>query len=120
MDFIELFERQKEYQKAMGYEFKIPDFSTCMMYMQALNMEQYELLNELPWKPWKNYEHEHKQVNELSVHSEWVDCLIFLINQALALCITPEDIELAIEEVFQKNYTRILNGTSKLKGNETL
>lgn len=118
MDFIELFERQKEYQKAMGYEFERPDFNACIMYVQALNVEQVELLNELPWKPWKNYV--HRKVDKLKVHSEWVDCLIFLINQALALCITPEDIELAIEEVFQKNYTRILNGTSKPKGNETL
>lgn len=118
MDFLELFARQEAYQKQMGYEFPKPDIEACKQYIQALNVEQVELLNELPWKPWRNYD--AKEFSKQRQIDEWTDSLIFLVNEALALQFSPIEVELAIERVFQKNYSRILNGISKLKGNETL
>lgn len=78
-------------------------------YVLAMHMEQAELLNECPWKPWKYAESLIENTMTLKtpeVIAEWADCLFFLIDQALVLGITTEDITETFFAVLTKNYER--------------
>jgi len=61
-------------------------------YVLALSVEQTELLQELPWKPWGYASSSMDDVNWIHVVKEWTDCLVFLFDQALCLGISAEDI----------------------------
>ena len=61
-------------------------------YVLALHVEQAELLQELPWKPWRYATSDMSDVNRDNVIKEWTDCLVFLLDQALCLKISAEEI----------------------------
>lgn len=60
-------------------------------YSLALIVEQAELLQTLPWKPWKY--NNQSSFDKSEALREWCDCLIFLLDQALALDFEAEKIE---------------------------
>lgn len=80
-------------------------------YVLALSMEQGEMLDELPWKPWKNYKNEEYDLE--NVTEEWIDSFIFLMDQAIILGITADDIENMFTDVMRKLFIRIENRYSK-------
>jgi hypothetical protein len=78
-------------------------------YVLAMNVEQVELLQELPWKPWKYAESLTENLVKLKtpkVIAEWVDCLFFLVDEALVLEITAEEVTETFKAVLDKNYAR--------------
>lgn len=115
MEVSFIYKQLQSYQASMGY---VPTRMTqeekmevIRQYVLALNVEQVELLNELPWKPWKNYP--HILIDYDKVTEEWVDCLVFLFDQAIILGITSKEIEQTFERVLEKLFNRINDKYSK-------
>jgi dimeric dUTPase (all-alpha-NTP-PPase superfamily) len=75
-------------------------------YVLAMQVEQAEVLQELPWKPWEYAEDQGHLINVQKLTEEWVDCLFFLIDQALVLAISAEDVTETFQAVLTKNYAR--------------
>lgn len=105
--------RIKAYQKVMGYNFKTMSLEERMQmfrnYVFALVVEQGELAQELPTKPWRKLEDQfHADTDTLA--EEWVDSLFFLVNQALALGLNEKLLRKAFEAKLNKNYQRIKEG----------
>ena len=98
--------------KDMTTEEKLQQFKN---YYIALSMEQAELLQELPWKPWRDSEGQYHG-KKADIIREWIDCLFFLFDQAFCLDITPEDIEDGFRKVLANNLIRIDKGYSSVKG----
>jgi len=104
----------KDYQVSMGYD---PDkmslterMTTMRDYHTALAVEQAELLQELPWKPWRALE-DQPSMNSLDrTVDEWTDCLVFLLDQAIILGITPDRVEDSIADVLHKILSRVDSG----------
>ena len=67
-------------------------------YCLALAMEQAELLNLLPWKPW-GYCKTDNTFDQKEATKEWCDCLIFLLDQALCLKLSPSGIVATFQEI---------------------
>lgn len=110
-----------EYQKTLGYDFSsMPLPARLIMlrdYHTALSIEQAELLNEVPWKPWRPIKRQGP-IDNKKVALEWADCLIFLFDQAACLQITPEEIENAFTEKMNINALRISSGYNCKPKNE--
>lgn len=106
------------YQYAMGYNFKVMPVEHRMQvlrdYHTALSVEQAELLNEVSWKPWRSIESQKPNPDMDKVALEWIDCFIFLIDQALCLGLSSEAIEKAFEAKLNTLQVRIDNGYSKV------
>lgn len=73
--------------------------------VMACQVELVELLNELPWKPWHQYDATTRYDRE-SFKTELVDCILFLINIANEANITPEELLLTIEKKQEHNLKR--------------
>ena len=106
--------RLKSYQVSMGYD---PDkmslaerMATMRDYHTALAVEQAELLQELPWKPWRPLEDQPSMRSLDRTVDEWTDCLVFLIDQAIILGITPDRVEDSIVDVLHKILSRVDSG----------
>ena len=69
-------------------------------YALALIVEQTELLNTTPWKPWR-YTSAFNPDKEESLN-EWTDILIFLLDQALCLGFTAAELDSAIRRTLVK------------------
>lgn len=109
----ELYVRIAAYQKAMGYDFENMTLQKRMQsfrnYMVALQIEQAELAQELPIKPWRPYTDQPHSSNEV-LADEWVDCMFFLFDQALVLQLSQEELRKAFETKMDKNNSRIKTG----------
>lgn len=117
MDLAQVFTELKVYQKAMGYDAdymtEAEQMEAVRNYVLALQVEQSEFLNELPWKPWKSYR--FLPIIRERVIEEWVDCFVFLIDQAICLSITPDEVDVSYKHVVEKLFNRIKSGYSKVK-----
>jgi len=71
-------------------------------YSLALMVEQTELLQELPWKPWGYSSSDMSKVNWINVLKEWTDCLVFLLDQALCLGLSAEEIVSAFYSIIKE------------------
>ena len=121
MTFKEIFQSIKDYQAEMGYhpanfsrEVRMQMFRN---YMVALMMDQAEMADEVSWKPWRTFESQKPNPNKRKIALEWVDCLFFLVDQALMLGISADDILDAFETKHKANLERITSGYSKTKDN---
>lgn len=116
--FTEIFNDIKSYQKEMGYDAsKMSQEKKLEMlrnYTVALMMEQAEVLEEVSWKPWRTIESQKPSPNKRKIALEWVDCLFFLVDQALVLDLTDAEILDAFEVKHRANLARITNGYSKV------
>lgn len=115
MEVSFIYNQLKNYQAVMGYSPEKLTFEERMevmrQYVLALSVEQTELLDELPWKPWKNYP--EVTIDRDKMIAEWVDCLVFLFDQAIILGIAPSEIETKFVEVVENLFNRIQNNYSK-------
>jgi dimeric dUTPase (all-alpha-NTP-PPase superfamily) len=115
----ELYTKIAEYQKTMGYYFEDMSLAQRMQafrnYMLALHIEQAELAAELPWKPWRDINSQPLALQSVQAE-EWVDCLFFLFDQALALNLSIETIEKAFDYKLTANMNRISSGYNKKGG----
>lgn len=104
MTFAQMLDTVRTFQREVhGNEFDIlslRDRAQLMRnYVLALNVEQVELLQEIPWKPWNYATSDWATVDWSRVTKEWVDCLVFLLDQALTLGLSAEVIENAFQGV---------------------
>ncbi|MDA3808617.1 MAG: dUTP diphosphatase [Thiomicrorhabdus sp.] len=102
----------KEYQKKLGYDYERMTQAERMQmfrnYMAALTVEQGELAAEVPWKPWRAVEDQKDNYRKQCL--EWVDSFFFLVDQALALKLDPQDLEDTFIEKMFANHKRIESG----------
>lgn len=87
-----MFEMQKSLQERLGYDFNSLTMEQRVAYLKenwiALSDEFSEVLERLPWKPWKKYSPEAKvdwtsEEQKVETQFEIVDAFHFLINMAL-------------------------------------
>ena len=118
MEFADIFNQIEEYQKEMGYNFNNMLLQDRMAifrnYILALQVEQVELLNELPWKPWRDSSKQQHGTKEI-IANEWVDCLFFLVDQALCLGLSAEEVLKAFKQKMQINLARIETGYNQIR-----
>jgi len=95
----ELFKKQEALQKRLGYDFsKMPDKQRAEYvkeYAQHTDHEMHEMLAEIPFfKSWKKYSTSPTVTDTqwFKARLEFVDALHFMINCALALGFTPEEL----------------------------
>jgi dimeric dUTPase (all-alpha-NTP-PPase superfamily) len=120
MEYItdHLVQSLKAYQLKMGYDFSKMSteerMTTLRDYNTALVVELGELLDEVPWKPWRTKASQGK-VNQRKVALEWCDCLIFLMDMGFSLNLDSELINEALEVKIKAINNRIATGYSKVK-----
>lgn len=105
-----LYDEIQAMQKALGYE--SPSSTSEMLervrnYVLALNVESAELIQTLPWKPWAKLLVFHLNNETLE---EWADCYIFLLDIALALRYTEDELKQAVKVKCEKVTKRTQNG----------
>jgi len=107
----------KEYQKELGYDFDRMTPSERMQmfrnYMAALVVEQGELAEETPWKPWRSMEAQRNNYRKQCL--EWIDCFFFLVDQAIALQLEAIDLEHTFNLKMKANKRRIENKYNNTK-----
>lgn len=95
-----------------GKEIEINDFvkmltvfsQTCTT---ALNCETTELLDALPWKPWKK---SYKRVDLNNVHLEIVDMMHFVLELALIWGLDAKSLHELYMKKMQENFDRQARG----------
>jgi dimeric dUTPase (all-alpha-NTP-PPase superfamily) len=98
--------KQKEFQDRLDtLNFKSPQDRTRFIreHAQYVDAELHELLRELPcFKPWKSYTWTATELveHENNAKEEFIDALHFMLNIALALGMSAEDI---YNEYMRKN-----------------
>lgn len=101
-------------QKRLGYDIpRMMDSERIDLgswYALALMVEAGELVQTLPWKPWKKGD-----VNKAKTLDELADVLIFAGDMSLCLGFTAEDIEAAIHTKINKVSQRQNYGKGKAK-----
>lgn len=80
----------------------------------ALHAEITELLEAVPWKPWRplNY----KEVDLTNVMEELVDIIFFIGSMREIWNISPLEMADILERKLIENYRRISNGYNKIGG----
>lgn len=110
----------KDYQKKLGYDFDKMDQPERMQmfrnYMAALVVEQGELAEEVPWKPWRAVSDQKDNYRKQCL--EWVDCFFFLVDQAIALGLEPQDLEDTFIKKMFANHQRIESGYNNVTGDK--
>lgn len=106
----------KAYQKLLGYDISNMDITKRMSllrdYALSLNVEVAELLQETPWKPWRLVS-DQVSTSKPRVAGELTDCLVFLMNMALCLELSHEDLSEAYAQTKIKNKARALSGQNR-------
>lgn len=117
----EIIEQIQAYQLKMGYDYEVLTDEERMQalrdYTVALMMEQSEMLEEVSWKPWRDYDKQKPNPKIRKVALEWVDCLIFLVDQSLCLRLDPDTILWAFETKLKAINERTTSGYSKIRQN---
>ena len=114
-----LYDEVQATQKALGYE--SPSSTAEMLervrnYVLALNVESAELIQTLPWKPWAKDLVFNESGETLE---EWADCYIFLLDIALALRYTEDELKQAVKAKCVKVTKRTQNGYGNPHKGET-
>ena len=117
LTFKDIYDQIAAYQIKMGFDPQKYGNERRMQvlrdYSVALMMEQAEFLDEVSWKPWRTFESQKPEPNKRKLALEWIDMLFFIIDQALTLEITSEELESAFITKMNANLKRISNGYSK-------
>jgi NTP pyrophosphatase (non-canonical NTP hydrolase) len=80
----------------------------------ALNQEVAELIDSVPWKPWRDISDQSYDYENLK--REIVDCIFFLIEISELFGITCQELFDKYDEVMLNNHKRLENGYSKVRG----
>jgi len=73
-----MLEDQKHIQELLGEPMGNTTPERIKENILALVVEATEVLNEIPWKPWKEYDDDPVSMHHLKM--EVIDCQIFLLN----------------------------------------
>ena len=114
-----MFQLIEDYHKVLGHNRPFDTFEQRMQAMRnnalALVMELAELVDSVPWKPWRHVSDQPEDKD--NAVREVVDIIFFLVGICENLHITAEDIEIKFHEVIKNNYKRLDSGYS-LKGGD--
>lgn len=109
MSLIEIFQDIKKYHKALGYDYTNITPEEKMQHLRnnalALNQEVAELVDSVPWKPWRSIKDQPYNLD--NVAEEIIDCIFFLGAIREILEISSEELDEAFDDVLAKNYGRI-------------
>ena len=112
MSLNETFSSIRTYHKALGYDYSDISLKERMQHARdhalALNQEVAELVDSIPWKPWRPIENQKFDI--ANVHKEIIDCIFFLGSISEILDISPEELNIAFNNVLAGNYSRIKSG----------
>ena len=97
MRLFEIFEKLKEQQSIIQPE---PDIGYIRDMVLAAHIELAEVLQELPWKPWKPKDTQPN--NKLNAAKEVVDTIIFCFDIIIAL-----GMEDKVEDLFGETFKKI-------------
>jgi len=118
MKFSQMFKLIEDYHKILGHnrpfdtlEQRMNSFRNSSL---ALMMELAELVDSMPWKPWRSVEEQTYDIE--NAKREVVDILFFLVSLCEEMHVTAEDIEIKFHQVIANNYKRLDNGYSKKGG----
>lgn len=93
------------YQKTIHHKFydqqsSLQNMEDLRNYALALVVEQAEFLQETNFKPW--HYAEDRPVDRSKAAQEWIDILVFLLDQALCLKFTAEELADALNATLTK------------------
>ena len=119
MIFSQMFTMIEDYHKLLGHTKPRAPLDRRMNSVRssslALIMEIAELVDSLPWKPWRSLEDQNYNID--NVKREMIDIIFFLVAICEDLRISAEDLEIKFHEILKNNYKRLDNGYS-LKGGD--
>lgn len=105
--FRQVFESQAYFQGLLGHDYDQMDTAELIEYLKgqimALQAETIEALDEMSWKPWT---HGEKFVNREAFGGELADILCFLVNLALGVGLTADDLYALHQEKALRNIKR--------------
>lgn len=117
--FFELLEEQRQLQNRMGWPTG-HGVQGVKENLLALQVELVEVLQELPWKCWKNYPETQGEEVILDdptlrrrLATEFTDVLQFWANAAATLGLTPEELSAALRQKWEENHQRVARGIDK-------
>jgi hypothetical protein len=104
--FRTVFASQDKFQRLLGHDLSEYDEETKAGYLKdqilALLDEAHEALNEVGWKPWASSRH----VNHKEFAGELADVLCFLVNLALGVGLSADDLFALHQEKVLRNIKR--------------
>jgi len=116
LTFEEMYKVIQDYHGALGhcrvFDTELQRFQAIRNKSLALMMEVAELVDSLPWKPWREIEDQPYDLD--NAKREIVDIIFFLVGICEDLAIEPEDIEEKFFQVFHNNQKRIASGYNKI------
>jgi len=111
---------QEEYEHELGIDFdsmtQEEKIIAVKEYSIALTLEMAEMIERLPWKPWRNYSKDDLNITKeelLEIHFEWTDMFFFLMNIGLALGINDKYASDLYRSKLEENKNRIKRGYSR-------
>ena len=111
----DLYWRIEQYHKDLGYDRasftkseRMEDFRNNAL---ALMMEVSELVDSVPWKPWRDLK--DQKLDKDNATREVVDILFFLVGLCETLQISSTELEDKFYRVLGNNQERLKNGYSK-------
>jgi len=104
MKLTEIIDKVKEQQEYMGFTYSVDYIRDLVL---AAHMELSEVLNELPWKPWKPAEAQN--YNPEAAAKEVVDVIIFCLDIIISLK-QEDNIENLVGETLKKIDLRLQGG----------
>ena len=110
-----LMQRIEQYQKFFGHDRKDKNLYQRRDYINSLvlgaQIELAEMLQEMPWKPWRPVE---SQCNNISAASEeLIDALIFLLDIAYQMGLSSSQIAHLVNRKLNTNLARLKSGHHK-------
>lgn len=125
MDIKQIFEEIEKYHNTLGYHDRDP--MTTKRHQErlrqiglALFVEVGELVDSLPWKPWRA--HRDQQYLKDNALREIVDIVFFLVAMCELLDFTAEDFIEKYNYILKHNYIRLAagyNNPEEIKGGDT-
>ena len=110
MTFKEFFEAQNELMLRMGWPGGV-DQEGFRNHILAATSELVEALHETNWKPWKpNYLEPLAPGQRENLKTELTDIMQFIINAALCMGYTAEDLSDGLRSKLRVNHERVDNG----------
>lgn len=115
-----LMQRIEQYQKFFGHERKDKTVEQRRDYVNSLvlgaQIELTEMLQEMPWKPWRTIEDQHS--NHSAAAEELIDAMIFLLDIAYQMGLSSSQISHLINRKLNTNLARLKSGHHKANSEE--
>ena len=109
-----MFDLIKAYHVKLGYRYENATLEQRMNALRdnalGLNQEVAELVDSMPWKPWRNVD--DQPIDHDNALREVVDCIFFLVGMCECMNISGGDVDHRFMHVLNNNLNRITDGYS--------